>query len=137
MRNKLVHGTPWQLEAARERCFTSKKINTAYVERLNLFIRSSIRYLHRRTSCLTQRVEKLADSIDMLQCYYNFVRPHQSLRFGKEKRTPAMEAGLTSRVLRLRDIFLAFAPNARVGWLKDETTRRDWGSTRVWLGNNS
>ena len=40
-------------------------------------------------------------------CYYNFVRPHGALKFGREIRTPAMQAGLTTRRLTFRDIFLA------------------------------
>ena len=43
----------------------------------------------------------------MLRCYYNFVRPHGALKFGREIRTPAMQAGLTTRRLTFRDIFLA------------------------------
>ena len=38
---------------------------------------------------------------------YNFVRPHGALKFGREIRTPAMQAGLTTRRLTFRDIFLA------------------------------
>ena len=37
----------------------------------------------------------------------NFVRPHGALKFGREIRTPAMQAGLTTRRLTFRDIFLA------------------------------
>jgi hypothetical protein len=36
---------------------------------------------------------------------YNFVRPHRALKFGREVRTPAMQAGLTRRRLTLREIF--------------------------------
>ncbi len=41
------------------------------------------------------------------RCYYNFVRPHGALKFGREIRTPAMQAGLTTRRLTFRDIFFA------------------------------
>ncbi len=43
----------------------------------------------------------------MLRCYYNFVRPYGALKFGRETRTPAMQAGLTTRRFTFRDIFLA------------------------------
>ena len=43
----------------------------------------------------------------MLRCYYNFVRPHGALKFGREIRTPAMQAGLATRRLTFRDIFSA------------------------------
>ena len=41
------------------------------------------------------------------RCYYNFVRPHGALKFGREIRTPAMQAGLTTRRLTFRNIFFA------------------------------
>ena len=43
----------------------------------------------------------------MLRCYYNFVRPHRALKFGLEVRTPAMQAGLVSRRLSFREVFMA------------------------------
>ena len=41
-----------------------------------------------------------------MRCYYNFVRPHAALRFGREIRTPAMRAGLVTRRLTLREVFV-------------------------------
>jgi hypothetical protein len=41
----------------------------------------------------------------LLRCHYNFVRPHIALKFGREMRTPAIQAGLTTRRLNLREIF--------------------------------
>jgi hypothetical protein len=41
----------------------------------------------------------------MLRCYYNFMRPHLALKFGKEIRTPAMQACLCRRRLNFRDVF--------------------------------
>jgi hypothetical protein len=38
---------------------------------------------------------------------YNFVRPHRALKFAREVRTPARQAGLTRRTLTLREIFLS------------------------------
>jgi hypothetical protein len=34
-----------------------------------------------------------------------FIRPHRGLKFGRESRTPAMQAGLTRRWLTFREIF--------------------------------
>ena len=45
--------------------------------------------------------------MELLRCYYNFVRPHGALKFGREIRTPAMQASLTTRRLTFRDIFFA------------------------------
>ena len=47
----------------------------------------------------------LDDPIELLRCHYNFIRPPRSLKFGREIRTPAMQAGLTSTGLSFRDIF--------------------------------
>ena len=43
----------------------------------------------------------------MFRCYYNFIRPHRALKFGPEIRTPAMQAGLATKRLSFRDIFVA------------------------------
>jgi IS1 family transposase len=84
VKNKLVWGTDWQLEAARERSEDSKKLNTAYIERLNLFVRRSLVCLHRRSTSLVRSAENLGSLVGLLQCFYNFVRPHGSMRFGLE-----------------------------------------------------
>ena len=47
----------------------------------------------------------LEAQLELLRCYYNFSRPHQSLRQGRERRTPAMAAGLTTHPHTLREIF--------------------------------
>ncbi len=47
------------------------------------------------------------DHLELLRCYYNFVRPHRALKFGPEIRTPAMQAGLLSKRLSLREVFVA------------------------------
>jgi len=41
--------------------------------------------------------------------YYNFVRPHGGLKFGREARTPAMQAGLVAKRLTFRAVFTAVA----------------------------
>src|SRR5438309_10815350 len=40
--------------------------------------------------------ERLEDHLELLRCHYNFVRPHRALKFGRQVRTPAMQAGLGS-----------------------------------------
>ena len=41
----------------------------------------------------------------LLMTYYNFVRPHMALKFGKTFRTPAMQAGLAKKRLSFRKVF--------------------------------
>jgi IS1 family transposase len=76
----------------------SVKLNTSFVERLNLTIRQGSAYLGRRTICQARRKERLEDHLELLRCHYNFVRPHRALKFGREVRTPAMQAALTERL---------------------------------------
>src|SRR5262245_38728976 len=59
----------------------------------------------RRTISHARRKERLEDHLELLRCYYNFVRPHRALTFGDEIRTPGMQAGLTTRPLTLSEIF--------------------------------
>jgi hypothetical protein len=83
----------------------SKRVNTAYVERLNLFLRRSCSYLHRRTSGRVRNPTRLASAVEILRCSYNFIRPHARLRLGPTPRTPAMLAGSFDRPLSWRRVF--------------------------------
>jgi hypothetical protein len=83
----------------------SLKLNTSFVERLNLTIRQSSSYLGRRTICQARWKQCLDDHLELVRGHYNFVRPHRALKFGREVRTPAWQAGLTKRALTLREIF--------------------------------
>ena len=98
-------GAAWRWEQALDDSEDSEKLNTSFIERLNLTIRQGSAYLFRRTICYARRRERLAAHLELLRCYYNFVRPHRALKFGREVRTPAMQAGLTKRRLTLREIF--------------------------------
>ena len=64
-------------------------------------------WISRRTLSHARSTERLDEHLELLRCYYNFVRPHGTLNFGREIRTPAMQASLTTRRLTFRDIFLA------------------------------
>jgi transposase-like protein/IS1 family transposase len=83
----------------------SVTLNTSFVERLNLTIRQGSSYLGRRTICQARWKQYLDDHLELVRCHYNFVRPHRALKFGREVRTPARQAGLTKRALTLREIF--------------------------------
>ena len=72
-------------------------MNTSFIERLNLTIRQSSAYLSRRTLSHARVQDALDAHLELLRCYYNFVRPHGALKFGHETRTPAMQAGLATR----------------------------------------
>ena len=70
-------------------------------------IRQSSASLSRRTLSHARSTDTLEAHLELLRCYYNVVRPHGALKFGRETRTPAMQAGLATRRLTLRDIFVS------------------------------
>ena len=104
---RAVIGAIWRFEQALCDSEDSSKLNTSFIERLNLTIRQGSAYLFRRTICHARWEERLEDHLELLRCYYNFVRPHRALKFGCEIRTPAMQAGLLSKQLSFREVFVA------------------------------
>lgn len=103
-------GTANRLQDALWASEDAEALNTSFVERLNLTIRQGSAYLNRRSPCHARREAQLRDHIALLQCHYNFLRPHRALRFGRETRTPAMQAGLVTAPLTWREIFAAGRP---------------------------
>ena len=109
---RLVIGSPEQLDEALLRSEDSRTINTSYVERLNLTIRRSLAGFQRKTTAVFRSVEAMHSGLELLRCYYNFIRPHGSLRFGAETRTPAQQAGLVKHKLSWRRVFTARVLNS-------------------------
>ena len=104
---RAVIGAAWRLDQALTPSEDSSTVNTSFIERLNLTIRQRSAYLSRRTLSHARSTDTLEAHLALLRCYYNFVRPHGALKFGRETRTPAMQAGLATRRLTLRDIFVS------------------------------
>ena len=100
-------GTTRQLKAALWESEDSASLNTSFVERLTLTIRHGSAYLRRRSPCHARGADPLRGHVELLRCHYNFIRPHGALRFGREIRTPAMQAGLVNKRLAWSDIFSA------------------------------
>jgi IS1 family transposase len=76
-------------------------VSTSYIERSNLTIRMSIRRFTRLTNAFSKKLEDHVAALGLFFAYYNFCRPHQSLRTEKDSRvTPAMAAGLSLRPSR-------------------------------------
>jgi IS1 family transposase len=89
------------------------KINTSFVERLNLDFRQHVAAIGRRVNTLCKHEAGLRQQVTIFQVYHNFVLPHASLRVPVletttikrwQPRTPAMAAGLTDRVWSLREM---------------------------------
>ena len=100
-------GSAAQLEDALVQSEDSEHLNTSFVERLNLTIRQGSAYLRRCSPCHARGEEQIRGHVELLRCHYNFVRPHRALKFGRETRTPAMQAGVVSTRLTWSDIFTA------------------------------
>lgn len=94
------------------------KISTSLLERLNLTIRHSLAPLGRKTLNFSKKRENLKKQTIFFQAYYNFARPHMSLREKVETadakfvqkwapRTPGMAAGLTDHVWSFRELLTA------------------------------
>ena len=90
----------------------SGRLNTAFIERVNLTVRHGVAALARRTWATAQQSPSLLAQLEWWRAYYHFVRPHAALReaLGQPRarggqrlaqryrqRTPAMAARRTTR----------------------------------------
>ncbi|ETX06239.1 MAG: hypothetical protein ETSY2_18295 [Candidatus Entotheonella gemina] len=89
------------------------KINTAFIERLNLDFRQHVAAIGRRVNTLCKHEAGLRQQLALFHTYHNFVLPHASLRLPLSEttstrrwqaRTPAMAAGLTDHIWSLREV---------------------------------
>ena len=94
------------------------KISTGLLERLNLTIRESPAPLGRKTLGFSKKRDNLKKQTIFFQAYYNFARPHMSLREKLNESenlfiqrwapgTPCMAAGLTDHVWTFRELLTA------------------------------
>jgi IS1 family transposase len=112
-------GTEDALTAALQGLGFSGRLNTAFIERVNLTVRHGIAALARRTWATSQQAPQLLANLEWWRAYYHFVRPHESLRVrlgqprergGKRlaqcyrQRTPAMAVGRTTRRWTTREV---------------------------------
>ena len=86
-------------------------INTAYIERLNLTIRNSLAGFVRKTMNCSKILKRHTHGLDFFQAWYNFVKPHKSLRLEKiqgnrrwMQRTPAMAERLTDHIWTMEEL---------------------------------
>ena len=92
-----------------------KHVSTSYVERQNLTMRMHMRRFTRLTNAFSKKIENHAYAVALHCTFYNFVRMHKTLRC-----SPAMAAGLTTRLWEMKDIValvekaeIAAAPKVR------------------------
>jgi IS1 family transposase len=120
---RVVFGTLERVQQVLSAC--GRKINTAFVERLNLDIRQRVAAVGRRVNTLCQGEDGIQHQLVVFHAYHNFVLPHASLRqplpvpeatngTGSAKVwrpcTPAMAAGLTDHVWSLREVLMFRVP---------------------------
>jgi transposase InsO family protein len=106
-------GTEDALKIALQGLGFSGRLNTAFIERVNLTIRHGIAALARRTWATAQQSSCLLAHLEWWRAYYHFVRPHESLQVALmqprerggnrlaqryRQRTEALAAGRTTRV---------------------------------------
>jgi hypothetical protein len=127
---RVVFGTWQRVEPVLSAC--GWKINTAFVERLNLDIRQRVAAGGRRVNTLCHGADGLQHQLVLFQSYHNFVLPPASLRqpllvpepaHGRGSAKvwrpcpPAMAAGLPDHVWSLREVLLFRVPP----WLQPQT----------------
>lgn len=78
-----------------------KFVSTSYVERQNLTMRMHMRRFTRLTNAFSKKLENHGYAIALHFVYYNFCNLHKSLSV-----TPAMQAGLTKRFMKIEDIVM-------------------------------
>ena len=76
-----------------------KFVSTSYIERQNLTMRMHMRRFTRLTNAFSKKIENHCYAIALHFVYYNFCKIHSSLSI-----TPAMQSGLTKRVMSIEDI---------------------------------
>ncbi len=112
-------GTQADLTVALQGMGLSGRLNTAFIERVNLTVRHGVSALARRTWATAQEAPQLLAHLQWWRAYYHCVRPHTALRVplvqprergGKlvaqryRQRTEALAAGRTNRRWTARDV---------------------------------
>jgi IS1 family transposase len=77
-------------------------VSTSYVERSNLTMRMGVRRFTRLTNAFSKKMENHVAAVALYLAHYNFVRRHGTLR-----TTPAMAAGVESKMWSLGDLLAA------------------------------
>jgi IS1 family transposase len=100
-------------------------INTAFIERVNLTLRSHLPALARKVLSFAKSQEGLSQQVSLGRTYYNFCLPHFALRLALpeprptkgtgspqrwQNRTPAMAAGLTNHLWPVQELLLYRVP---------------------------
>jgi transposase InsO family protein len=122
VRQHVYLGTPEAYRQAVRTAGFSGRIQTAFIERLNLTIRRSAAGLARRSWSTVHSLTELALQFEWWRAVYHFARPHASLRQAigdhatgsarqrYRQRTPAQAAGLIARRWSVKELLTYPAP---------------------------
>ena len=101
----VVHGDPALVNRVIQESPVSSTINTSFVERLNGSFRTFCSRLVRKSYTFSKFAFYHDAHIQIIEVYYNFVKPHRTLsKQYSQKTTPAMAAGLTDHCWSLREL---------------------------------
>jgi hypothetical protein len=96
---------------------SGEKINTAYIERINLTIRNSLARFVRKSMNCSKILRRHTHALEFFQFWHNFVKPHKSLRLeineGKKRwmqRAPAMAEGLVDHIWTIKNLMTFRVP---------------------------
>jgi hypothetical protein len=77
----------------------ARHVSTSYVERQNLSMRMGMRRFTRLTNAFSKKLANHEHAVALYFMHYNFCKIHTTLRV-----TPAMAAGVTTKLWELEDI---------------------------------
>lgn len=77
----------------------ARHVSTSYVERRNLSMRMGMRRFTRLTNAFSKKLANHEHAVALYFMHYNFCKIHTTLRL-----TPAMAAGVTTKLWELEDI---------------------------------
>ncbi len=101
-KNEVRYSAPACVGAKKVRVVGKPKkadVSTSYIERQNLTMRQSMKRFSRLTNAYSRKLENHIFAISLHYMVYNFVKIHSSI-----KCTPAMEAGVTSKLWSIADV---------------------------------
>ncbi len=119
---RIIQGSSHQVAELLQASQGGRKINTAFIERLNATFRQRLAWLARRSRNLARQPETLQAGMFIVGCIYNFCTYHDSLRVafylakGGQRwlqRTPAIAAGLTDHRWTIEELFTFKVPPPR------------------------
>ena len=117
VRQRVVHGSPEDVQTVLDQSGFSNRINTSGVERENGKFRAGSGRLRRKTLGFSKKKGMLGHGVEWWRAYDHFCFPNKGLRqasgeLGRKwtQRTPMMAAGKTDHVWAVKELVLCWVP---------------------------